>query len=512
MKILPISYKNNTYNHFNITNNNNIRNIQTRNTTILPSFTGTEKILTPIEEIKLEADKFPKDAEYRKTLMINAGLDPNDYFKLRPIIGGEEIKKIMNSYNEVPQVYSVGNNDYNIKNNLMRANLHIHTTASDGFLTVQDLLDSAAVYADETAKKYPYAKQEPFTIAITDHDTTESAKKAIKIIANDPLKYRNLRVILGVEMTTYNDIATDIVNQPTNTHVLAYGIDPNEKVFNSFINNTKNQKQAIEQKMIKEANNTYKNFYNADNFFNIDEAQKNYAPLKKGILGIYNYMTKHLETKSMVENVILKDQKIKNILNEKNLPQNTDDFMNGLEEYFYTIDHNNKARSPEKAITEYLAAKTEKPIEEINQIISTSAETTKFKAFKNELNNNLEQFKRTFKPSEYNYLPKFENLYNSLEKQDGAIIGLAHPLDTVSKIEDHNDKYKFLSNLYEEFVRFTREKAKFSEVYYQSYTGATQDFDLYKFTNRFLDILSEKYELFKTGSADTHRLNIFKRF
>ena len=418
----------------------------------------------------------------------------------------------MNSYNEVPQVYSVGNNDYNIKNNLMRANLHIHTTASDGFLTVQDLLDKAAIYADETAKKYPYAKQEPFTIAITDHDTTESAKKAIKIISNDPLKYKNLRVILGVEMTTYNDIATDIVNQPTNTHVLAYGIDPNEKVFNSFISNTKNQKQAIEQKMVEEANKTYKKIYNADNFFSVEEAQKNYAPLKKGILGIYNYMTKHLETKSMVENVVLKDQKIKKILSEKNLPQNTNDFMNELEEYFYTIDHNNKARNSEKAIAEYLAAKTEKPVDELNQMISTSAESTKFKTFKNELNNNLEQFKRTFKPSEYKYLPKFEDLYNSLEKQDGAIIGLAHPLDTVSKIEEHSDKYKFLSSLYEDFVRFTREKAKFSEVYYQSYTGATQDFDLYKFTNRFLDILSEKYELFKTGSADTHRLNIFKRF
>ncbi len=143
--------------------------------------------------------EFPQDVAYRKQLLENAGLDPKDYYKLRSIIGIQELKSIMREFSEHEEFYSAGINDENVKNATVRANMHIHTRASDGFFSTQELLDMAAEYANKAVQN-PGSRKTPFVIGITDHDTADSAKEAIQIISKNPEKYKNLRVILELNL------------------------------------------------------------------------------------------------------------------------------------------------------------------------------------------------------------------------------------------------------------------------------------------------------------------------
>ena len=117
----------------------------TNNTELPVSFMGREKVLTDgLKTLKQEVAQFPKDIEYRKTLLKEIGIEPNKYYRLRSIIGSEEIKKILSEFSGNSENYTVGDNYENTINGKLRANLHIHTTASDGFFSTQELLDKGA--------------------------------------------------------------------------------------------------------------------------------------------------------------------------------------------------------------------------------------------------------------------------------------------------------------------------------------------------------------------------------
>lgn len=79
--------------------------------------------------------------------------------------------------------------------------MHIHTTASDGKLTVNEIINMAC-------------KNDVKYIAITDHDSVEVVKKAIELG-----KEKGIIVIPGIEMT---------VNWKSIVHILGYFIDTND--------------------------------------------------------------------------------------------------------------------------------------------------------------------------------------------------------------------------------------------------------------------------------------------
>ena len=87
------------------------------------------------------------------------------------------------------------------------------------------------------------------------------------------------------------------------------------------------------------------------------------------------------------------------------------------------------------------------------------------------------------------------------------MIGLPHPLKYAMKQSTTSDGLRFLSDFYTKFKGACKEKAKFSEVYYQSYGK-----EIPQELNNFLNYASKIFELLRTGSADSHGKNIFKRF
>lgn len=447
-------------------------------------------------KLKAETKEFPQDIEYRKNLMKNAGLNPEDYYKLRPIVGAQEIHSIMKAYDKSENFYSVGKNDANIKSGFLRGNLHIHTEASDGALTVQELLDNAAKYADEVVKKQPQFRKEPFTIAITDHDTTDSIKKAIKIIAENPEKYQNLRVILGTEMTTYNDIAKGITKEPTNTHVLAYAIDPNEKTYSDFIKRTKITKLKAEKDMINDANALGKDI------FSLQEAKQLSNSLKKNILGLCKHMDAYTESKYVLSEIVCKNEELKEMLKQRNLSSNPDELMKSLCEYSKELYGNNKPLKVLEDFPKFLQNEKSK------EILAKEYQNPVHAEYLNKIKQSNSKYYQTFKHTkESNFMPRFEDLYAGLKDQPNAMIGLPHPLKYAMKQSTTANSLKFLDDFYAKFKGACKEKAKFSEVYYQSYGKEIPQ----ELTN-FLNYASKLWKLFRTGSADSHGKNIFKRF
>lgn len=477
------------------------------------TFAGQSKLTSNQSEfLKNETSFYPADKFYRQKLMLNAGNNPDEFYKIRSIVGAAEIKSIMSKFNDNDDFYSVGVNDENIAKKLIRANLHIHTDASDGFITVDELLTKAANYSDEVVLAHPSFKDAPFTFAITDHDETASAKKAIEIINDNPLKYRNARTILGIEMTTYNDIAPNIVGEPTNTHILAYGIDPNEKVFNNFIESTKLKKAQIIEKIITQANKTYKGTFSSSNdLFSTQQAKEFFNPLKKNILGIYNYAEKYVQTKFITEEIILKNNTLVEKLKQNNIAPDANNLINMIKENNYLFDHNNSTISAETSISELLSKRLNIEPESIKLIISDGIKSENALKFNLNLKTDLEQFKRTFNPK-YDYVPTMETLNEALTNQKGAVIGIAHPLDTVAKIKDPQNQLEFLVDLYTKFKLAFKDKAGFSEAYYQGYNEKLKALKESPQVKNLLNKLSNDLNLFKTGSADSHRLNIFKRY
>lgn len=476
----------------------------------LVSFKGQDLVSNSIKSSIDEMLKYPKDIKYRKELMKNAGLNPREFYKIRSIIGSQEIMSIMKNFNNDEGPYSAGKDYENVLSCNMRANLHIHTVASDGAMTPEELLEKASSYADRVAKNNPDAKDAPFVIAITDHDTTESTKEVIKLISKNPEKYKNLRVVLGVEMTTYNNIALDIIKEPLNTHVLVYGIDPNEPTFDAFISSTKDKKFDIQSKMIDKANELYGEEYGTKGIFSVKQAKEYFPPLNKGLLGVYNYISAYLDTKNNLENVVLKDDKLKQLLVENDLPTTSDELLTDMKEFYYPLTYNNKALKLKDALPKYLSKKTDVDEETIKNMYSDALNSSS-KSFNDKLKDGLEEYKRTVVPK-YDYVPDFKGLYDALRDQEGAIIGLAHPLESIKKIKNPEDRFIFLEDFYNQFKDNCKEKAVFSEVYYQSYPTETRSFQIDTRTVDFFNELSEKHDLFKTGSQDTHRTNIFKRY
>ncbi|MEA1972137.1 MAG: PHP domain-containing protein [Candidatus Cloacimonadota bacterium] len=106
-----------------------------------------------------------------------------------------------------------------------RIDLHIHSTASDGYLSVEKILKLVA------GKEYD-------TISITDHDTINGYLEAKKIGEN----YRT-NIIAGVEISSlYNDV---------DVHILAYLFDETNAELLELLEFIKNERLVRAKKIIE---------------------------------------------------------------------------------------------------------------------------------------------------------------------------------------------------------------------------------------------------------------------
>jgi len=184
------------------------------------------------------------DFEYKKRICKDIGLSCVSVDKLDSIVGPNELTKIVSKNNNNRAFYIPGEkpsgmedvqDSYfleNVLNGEFGASFHNHTIHSDGKLTVVELLDQATEYADIRHSK----TGKPFYLGITDHNTIEGCKEAVKIIAANPEKYKNLKVVLGSEITVKEEKINNVkLNKSRKLHILTLGLNPFDKDLNSFI-------------------------------------------------------------------------------------------------------------------------------------------------------------------------------------------------------------------------------------------------------------------------------------
>lgn len=107
----------------------------------------------------------------------------------------------------------------------MKVDLHIHTTASDGRLTPEEVVRIAA-------------KQGLSVIAITDHDSLAGIEPALMAAESVP----SLRVIPGLEINT--DTPNDEV------HILGYFIDYRNKGLNQTLERLRDSRESRARKIV----------------------------------------------------------------------------------------------------------------------------------------------------------------------------------------------------------------------------------------------------------------------
>lgn len=110
---------------------------------------------------------------------------------------------------------------------MLKIDLHSHTTASDGRLNVDQLIDRAVEFNLDA-------------LAITDHDTVDALAPARAYIAE---RGYSLRLINGIEIST--------VWQNKDIHIVGLNIDPNHPELNALIDQQK-QHRMVRAEMIAE--------------------------------------------------------------------------------------------------------------------------------------------------------------------------------------------------------------------------------------------------------------------
>lgn len=161
-----------------------------------------------------------QDLEYKKEIIRTSH---NPFYRLenlRRLVGEEELTEFIKANDKNPSIYD--STPDGRETGKFRATLHNHTLNSDGVATVQDFLAQAQIYSED------YLNNAPIYIAITDHNTVLGAKELISILQKYPDRYKNVRVIAGMEVFSkmYDSPAS---KNPVDIHVLTLCINPYDK-------------------------------------------------------------------------------------------------------------------------------------------------------------------------------------------------------------------------------------------------------------------------------------------
>lgn len=253
----------------NYSNNNASNTIVTPNVNCylgkdLVTFKGLERI--PMTEI---ASRTPRDVAYLKSLADAIGITSLE--NLKSIVGLDEFKSIAKKLTA---------ENYNPSSRAYMANNHTHTLFSDGTAEYWKILDEAQSRGE---------KRNNFLLAITDHDCLITPREAVKHIAQNPEKYKNVRFILGVEPTLkYTN--SKILKMPIPFDSVGYCINPFDKTTIDFFEGATNTNKQYAREIIQKVNERW----------GVNEKLENaygFHPLIKtgGSTGFLKYVKKYLE-------------------------------------------------------------------------------------------------------------------------------------------------------------------------------------------------------------------------
>lgn len=433
------------------------------------------------------------DIEYKMALSKALGFGENEYKRLSPLVGCDEFKKIVVNLDST--CYKPGNLIYPdkldsydycyLKSGVFKANLHVHSTNSDGMISIEKILNHSAKIADRLYEK----TGEKFFLAVTDHDTLEGAKELIKKIFSDPDKYKNLKISAGVEIST---IARNLKNlsRPLTIHTLVYCINPFDKKLNDFISEKARLKLGLAYQTVEMLNNELEpELKNLGIKFDIEEAAKVHEMVLKGQDAVCPPMRKYTAAKILftyLVNELDLDEKCLSL--ERPLRAYKTLFKSGFD--FCTA----YKTAFEKYVSDVF--KKEIIVQEVPENICNLVEKARSLCLKS--SPKIDDLQPAF--------ADFEETVKFIASLDYGCMSIAHPARIFSE-SANCETLGFYKNLFENFKTAGGESALCFEEYYGSYEGQK--------TFAKLDCINKAGKdcsLLSTGGLDSHGPNIITRW
>ncbi len=466
------------------------------------------------EQYKKETAEFPGDLKYREDLAKAIGLPRAEAHILRPIIGQEEFQSLMKQYKRKdfqPGIRKYDDvcdsHDYRYLNSgEFHANLHIHSTHSDGLISVQKLLRHSNAIAERNAKKFPEHKA-PFMIALTDHDCVDGVRELLNLVAKNPEKYKNLRIVLGVEVSIIAN-TMKFQNKETSIHLHMLAINPYDKKLFDFLERKRHLKYELAQQTNTALNKELAPVLKELKIeFSIKEAAKIHEMILKGLDEVSRPLKKYTFSKLLFSYYVENFNPVKKILTESGIEAGNLSLERAMRGYLHLF------RRPEgfvfnykEGLSRYLSDEVKAKIGKIYNFEELVKDTPQYL---------LDAIEKCRKICEYshpsmNHMPEafsgFEDTIDYLYGVEYGVFSIAHPGRTLVKDFDKSIDEIF-SDMFSLFKKHGKNKAFSCEGCYQSYQGGT-----WLKYQESIEKNAEKYGLVQIGGLDSHGPNVISRY
>lgn len=460
--------------------------------------------------------EFPEDIVYRKNILKSMGASEAGFENLRPVIGPQEYKSIIKDFSDSPIHYTPGEilatpvkDTYEltgVNNRTFRASMHTHTIHSDGALTVRELLDKSAQYADEVEAALhnnpeAKAKHAPFTIAITDHDTLEGCKEAVRIISEDPEKYKNLRVVLGCEMSVENRMLGGELKKPVGMHMVVNAINPFDEKLNQFLTEKKTARINLGKEILTKCKEEISGVNpNLAETMTHEEAKELFPGLKHGIINsdysIQDYATyKTLLSECIEKNPVVNEAFKKVGVETHNSEEIFSTYINrqpmlGFEKYYTGL---------KQYTAETLGISEKEAGEKLVITDNTRNILNKINKVTNDYGSKMEELTPAY--------VDMEEAITLINSQDSGYMTIAHPacINIGERLHHPENSNRCMSDIFRLFKEKGQDRALGAEIYYPYFGDLANSKEWLDGMHRY----TKENNMFPTGGLDSHGKNIF---
>ncbi len=183
---------------------------------------------------------------------INKNTDKKIFAKnLKKIMTPEEFKRTLPELKEQNFIYS----KENISDGIYKADLDYQTNFSSGKENIFDILDKAA----DCSQNYYKKTRKDFLFAVTDRDSLEGLQHAIRIIGENPNKYRHMIFLPAVKLSFAHKAPTSDIGYE-NSEMLVYGVNPFSDNLVNYVENTIQKRKEMTINFIKDVSTLYPEF------------------------------------------------------------------------------------------------------------------------------------------------------------------------------------------------------------------------------------------------------------
>lgn len=441
------------------------------------------------------------DIEYKKLLANH--LNITDLSLLDPVVGQNELISLLANLDE--QAFMPGKRlDFNRVDTLdcknldthkFWANLHVHTLHSDGLSGVSQILDYAAEIADSNAQNGGFG----FLLAITDHDIIEGTKEALGLIIQHPEKYKNLKLALGVEISTVG-VDFSCQKKTLDIHTLFYCFNPFDERFNCFLNEKMHLKYNLACETLAELKKALAHALDKLSInLSLEQAAKIHPMIVKGQDEVSHPLKKYIYGEILFTYFLRNNPEILQKLEEAGVDKSLLSYEKPVFKYKNMFNNERYFYIYKDALQKYLNFITENKyafnLPEIPEWLVDTLLKGKEICEKSHPSHNIR----------LNAFSFFEETLEFLDFLDCGIISIAHPARINVKNIDR-PVFDFFKEFWGVYKKCGKDSALAYEKYYQSYAGST------KFA--MLDDINKAADLFKlvpTGGIDSHGYGVCTR-